>query len=129
MHRPTIGIIALALLAVATASHFWGLGGEVLEGASLRVGLVMALLWLALPQTRQLKSKFLLAALAALFAIISFRPKMLPVLVKFVPLFAGALFVLSLFRRHDRRPRPPSGVGRQQSGEAEAPAPTGRGSG
>ena len=101
MHRPTIGIIALALLAVAAASHFGGYGGEALEGASLRVGLVMAMLWLALPQTRQLKSKLLFAALAALFAIVSFRPRMLPVLLKVAPIFAGALFVLSLFRRQD----------------------------
>ena len=108
----------------------------MLEGASLRIGLVMALLWLALPQTRQLKSKFLLAALAALFAIVSFRPKMLPVLVKVVPMFAAALFVLSLFRRQDRGPRPKSGArrpapgaGNQENGEGRAPTPTGRGPG
>jgi peptidoglycan/LPS O-acetylase OafA/YrhL len=129
MHRPTIGIIALALLAVAAASHLWGYGGEALEGASLRIGLVMAMLWLALPQTRQLKSKFLFAALAAVFAIVSFRPKMLPVLLKVAPVFAGALFVLSLFRRQDGSNRRASGVRRRESEKADAPSPSGRGPG
>lgn len=126
MHRPTIGIIALALLAVAGASHVWGFGGEVLEGASLRVGLVMAMLWLALPQARQLKSKLLMAALAALFAVVAFRPRMLPVLLKVAPIFAAALFALSLFRRKDTRGRSASGVGRR---ERDARSPSGKGPG
>ena len=129
MHRPTIGIIALALLAAAAASHVWGWGGEVLEGAALRVGLVMAMLWLALPQTRQLKSKLLLAALTALFAFVAFRPRMLPVLLKVAPIFAGALFVLSLFRRQDGNRRQASGVRGRESDKTDAPSPSGRGPG
>ncbi|HUY92955.1 MAG TPA: hypothetical protein VMV10_29770 [Pirellulales bacterium] len=136
MHRPTIGIIAVALLAVGAASHVWGFGGEVLEGACLRVGLVMAMLWLALPQTRQLKSKLLLAGLAALFAVVAFRPRMLPVLLKVAPIFAAAMFVLSLLRRQgDKRPatgarRQASGVGRQESRDrSNARSPSGKGPG
>ena len=89
----------MALLAAATASHFWGFGGEALEGVCLRIGLVMAMLWLALPQTRQLKSKLVIGGLIAAFGIVAFRPKFLPVLLKVAPVFLGALFVLSLFRR------------------------------
>lgn len=126
MHRPTIGIIALALLAAAGASRVWGFGGEVLQGACLRVGLVMAMLWLALPQARQLKSKLLLAALAALFAVVAFRPRMLPVLLKVVPIFAAAMFALSLFRRKDTSGRRAPGVGRQ---EHDARSPSGKGPG
>jgi len=122
MHRPTVGLIALALLAAATASHFWGFGGEALEGVCLRIGLVMAMLWLALPQTRQLKSKLVIGGLIAVFGIVAFRPKFLPVLLKVAPVFLGALFVLSLFRRKkaegqaggDRRGK--MGVRSQESG-------------
>lgn len=59
----------------------------------------MAMLWLALPQTRQLKSKLVIGGLIALFAIVAFRPKVLPVLLKVAPVFIAVLFVLSLFRR------------------------------
>ncbi len=100
------------LLIAGAASHFWNLGGEALAGACLRVGLVLAMLWLALPQARQVKSKLVLGALIGLLVLATFRTRLLPALFKLAPIFAAAIMLLSLLRPRTgsgqaRRERPP----------------------
>ena len=53
MRRTTIGILAVVLLVLWCATLFFGPGGSAASGFAggcLRVGLVLAALWLALPQ-------------------------------------------------------------------------------
>jgi hypothetical protein len=52
MHRPTIGLITVVLLAVGFATRDQSDGA--LSSACLRVGLIMAILWFAQPQLKHL---------------------------------------------------------------------------
>jgi hypothetical protein len=109
MHRPTVGILALVLLTAGAASHYWGFGGEALAGACLRVGLVLAMLWLALPQARQVKSKLALGLIIAVLLMATFRARLLPALFKLAPIFVAAFMLLSLLR-----PRTPASQTRRE---------------
>lgn len=51
LHRPTIGIIALVLLSAAGWMAYTGEHHGGLFAACIRVGAVMAVLWLALPES------------------------------------------------------------------------------
>lgn len=86
------------LLIAGAASHFSGYGGEAAAGAFLRVGLVLAMLWLALPQVRQVKSKAALALLVGVLLLATFRSRLLPALFKLAPIFVAAIMLLSLLR-------------------------------
>ena len=88
MHRPTLGLIALALLAGAAACYFFGWGSMALETAFWRVGLVMSVLWLALPDLVRVRSKFWLIVLLAAIVIAALRPRLLPLAVLFCIAFA-----------------------------------------
>jgi len=97
MHRPTVGIIAVVLLVGAAILWIWKPMGEhndVWLSGCLRVGPVMAALWLALPQldripnwltkagvllvlflaTAQGKFRIVIVALAAYLIVITVRP-------------------------------------------------------
>jgi hypothetical protein len=50
MHRPTVGLIAIVLLAVGLATYHQA--EDTLSAACLRVGVVMAILWFAEPQLK-----------------------------------------------------------------------------
>jgi hypothetical protein len=50
MHRPTLGAIALVLLASGVYMHL--ASSEAIGSACLRVGAVMSILWFAHPQIR-----------------------------------------------------------------------------
>jgi hypothetical protein len=66
MHRPTVGIVALLLLAASLGIYVWQPDEETYAAwmsAFLRVGLVMGALWLAHPQLAKLPRWFLAAAL------------------------------------------------------------------
>ena len=88
MHRPTVGLIALALLAGAAACWFFGLGSMALVTAFWRVGLVLSVLWLALPDLVRVRSKFWLIVLLAAVIIAALRPRFLPLAVLFCIAFA-----------------------------------------
>lgn len=112
MHRPLVGILALVLLITGAASHFSGYGGEPIAAACLRVGLVLAVLWLALPQVRQVKSKVALGLIIAVLILATFRARLLPALFKLAPVFIAALMLLSLLRprnpANQTQKRPPT---------------------
>ncbi len=81
MHRPTIGLIAVILLAVGVYTHS---SDEAVSAACLRIGAVMAILWFALPQLRGVPRWLVLAVGVAL--LIAMRwPKLLALAL---PVFA-----------------------------------------
>ena len=70
MHRPTVGIIALSLLLLSLGLYWQGVqAGDyaVWMSAFLRVGLVMAALWLAHPQLSRLPRWILGACIGGVF--------------------------------------------------------------
>jgi hypothetical protein len=78
MHRPTIGLIAIVLLAAGFATR--GASDGALSAALLRVGLVMAILWFAHPQIKNLPKWWVAGGAAALFLVTRF-PKLLVVII------------------------------------------------
>jgi hypothetical protein len=96
MQRHVLGIIAIVLLAVGVATY--GRDDTVISGACLRVGAVVLLLWLAMPQLRDVPA-WLLGVLGVVLLIVLRWPKLLWAML---PLAA----VLWLLR--PRAPRRPS---------------------
>jgi hypothetical protein len=85
MHRPTIGAITVALFVIALV--LWMVepqGDNTLALACVRVGIIMGVLWLALPQLLLLPRWIVLIVVGAV-AVVCFKPKALlfalPVLV------------------------------------------------
>ena len=77
MHRPTLGVITLLLFAVALYCHlFQGEAGTYVVGACVRVGAVLAALWLAHPQLKRMPRWAVITLLVSLL-IISWKPKVL----------------------------------------------------
>ncbi|HET6882820.1 MAG TPA: hypothetical protein VFI31_21815, partial [Pirellulales bacterium] len=76
-------MIALGLLAGAAACHLFGVGGDALTSALLRVGVVMALLWLALPELLRVRGKLVWVLLAGALALLLWRPKLAPFVLIF----------------------------------------------
>jgi hypothetical protein len=74
MHRPTIGLIAIVLFAVGLALR--GRPDDTLGAASLRVGMVMAILWFAQPQLKNLPRWLIAAGAVVLFVAMSW-PKVI----------------------------------------------------
>lgn len=86
MRRHAIGIIALCLLLGALVLWIWpqGTADAALLGAIVRVGAVMAALWLAYPDVERLPA-WTLPAFPVLLLLIAVRPKwfflLLPILI------------------------------------------------
>jgi hypothetical protein len=78
MHRPTIGLIAVVLLVAGFATR--GATDDALSAALLRVGLVMAILWFAHPQIKNLPKWWVAGGAATLFLVTRF-PKLLVVII------------------------------------------------
>ena len=79
MHRPTVGIIAVVLLASAAALWVWPLdwdGYDALLGACVRIGAVMAAIWLAHPQLVKLPL-WLPEAVVVVAIVVALRPKLI----------------------------------------------------
>ena len=92
MRRTALGIIAVASVAlaavcfsVAQAHPSGGLDG--FASSALRVGVLLGLIWLALPNLQRLPQNWVMGTLAALL-IIAIQPKL--VLYAVVALFAVA---------------------------------------
>jgi hypothetical protein len=84
MHRPTAGILAIVLLLAGGVMYFGGYdegtAGQV-QGAFLRVGTVVATLWLAHPELSRMRPWMAWAAVGGLIALVFFRRLLLPVLI------------------------------------------------
>lgn len=88
MHRPTVGLIALALLAGAAACYSFGWGSMGLETAFWRVGLVLSVLWLALPDLGRVRNKFWLLVFLAAILVAALRPRLVPLVIVFCVIYA-----------------------------------------
>ena len=88
MQRSAVGLIALGLLAGAAACYLFDVGGAVLTTALLRVGIVMALLWLALPELLRVRGKLVWVLLAAAVGLLVWRPKLAPLVLIFCVIYA-----------------------------------------
>ncbi len=85
MHRPTIGAITVALFAIG--GGLWVIApssGAAVALACIRVGILLAVLWLAQPQLVTLP-RWMVITITCALAIVCWRPKALlfalPVLV------------------------------------------------
>ena len=88
MHRPTVGLIAVALLVGAASCYLFGWGGAALGSAFWRIGLVMCLLWLALPELLRVRSKFWVILVLAAILVAVLLPKLLPLVILFCVVYA-----------------------------------------
>lgn len=87
MHRPTVAAIAVVLWL--GAAYFWRFPAAEddpvaasLEGACVRLGIVMTALWLALPQLERYPVWILLVALiVVIVAVLAAKPRLLAVAV------------------------------------------------
>ena len=80
MKRMQIGLIALVLISSAIVMYFVASAMTATIGGLLRIGLVMAALWLALPQLATFFTKtpkWLLIALVVAVAVFALQPKLL----------------------------------------------------
>lgn len=110
MHRPTVGIIAILLLATWAALWIWPLtwsGNHALQGACLRVGIVMGAIWIAQPQLQRVPGWMVtLGTIMAIF--VALQPRRL---VVFVPLLIVFYFLRprkKAKKREGEAPRQPA---------------------
>jgi hypothetical protein len=112
LHRPTLGILAIVLLSLAAALAIFGpADGNYVQytSACLRVGVVLAVLWLALPETRPLKNRLLIAGIVLAAVVFVVRPRLLLVVVKnpvAVGIIGAAFFLLKILRPRRSRSEP-----------------------
>lgn len=88
MHRPTVAIITVVLLAGAAASYFFDIGGQGIASACWRVGMVTAMFWLALPELNRVRNKWLFGLLAVGLLTAALRPKLLPLVLVLTAIYA-----------------------------------------
>jgi hypothetical protein len=78
--RRKVGIFAVVLLAIGWGIQWWPDAADsydVLSGACVRVGAVLAVLWLALPETGRPQNRWVLVGLAIMAAVVVFRPRLI----------------------------------------------------
>lgn len=89
MRRHAIGIIAIVLLLTSLAMFFWHVIEPLkdwryaLLGATVRVGTLMAVVWLAYDELKRLPA-WIWGTLPVLLAILALRPKWLVIAIPIV---------------------------------------------
>jgi hypothetical protein len=96
MHRPTIGLIAVVLLAVGFFLREQP--DATISAACLRIGLIMSLLWYAHPQVKDVPRWLVALGVAGLFVVMRW-PKLL--------VFAVPIAALLWFLRPKKRCQEP----------------------
>lgn len=122
MHRPTVGILAITLLTCAALSHVMKLG-DTFASPCWRVGLVLTMLWLALPELVRIRQKWLVWLLLAGLLLIAIKA------TKLLPLVAVFLVVYAIIRPRSPRSaaRPRMSREKPLSPRPGPPGETGRG--
>jgi hypothetical protein len=104
MHRPTVGIITLVLLAAALLAPI--VGGQqaaVWQSACLRVAILMGTLWLALPVLKGVRPLWAILGLVSAVAALVIAAKH-PLAISLVAIIALLLGYLSVgWRARGRR--------------------------
>lgn len=122
MHRPTVGILGITLLSCAAACRVLNLG-DTIASPCWRVGLVLTMLWLALPELVRIRQKWLVWLLLAGLLLIAIKAtRLLPLVAVFLVVYAiirpraparSARFAASRENRRSPRPGPPDQRGRR----------------
>jgi hypothetical protein len=100
VHRPSLGIISLALIVGGAVLMAWPINGDPYLGAvSVRAGLVLGALWLALPNIRR-APHWLLYGVAVLALVLIVRPRLL---LYALPVAAVVAFLGATSRGRNRR--------------------------
>jgi hypothetical protein len=77
MHRPTLGVISLVLIVGGAVLIANPINGDSYSGAvSVRAGLVLGSMWLALPNVRR-APRWLLYGVGVLAVVLVLRPRLL----------------------------------------------------
>lgn len=105
MHRPTLGIVTLIVFAIGIGFLVAGDGhqSEFISNACLRMGILLGVLWLALPDASRPRNVWLLLALGVTAVLMAFHRRLIPVGICVVLLLA----VLTPKRRPPERERRP----------------------
>lgn len=111
MHRPTVGILAITLLTCAAVCQVMNLG-DTIASPCWRVGLVLMMLWLALPELVRIRQKWLVWLLLAGLLLIAIKA------TKLLPLVAVFLVVYAIIR-----PRSPQSGARSAASRENPPSP------
>lgn len=108
MDRWKVGIIALILLIAAGVLFFWKDNplGEGALAACVRVGLVMAAIWLAFPRLHTINWWLLAIVVVVLFAVAGSSSPVLKMLCIFAGLVVIALMLPRLKGAGNRKKRP-----------------------
>jgi hypothetical protein len=108
-HRPTIGISALLLLAIGAALEVWWSSDAMQPwiAACIRVGSVLAVLWLAYPQVSRVPAWLIAVGIGLVFVALAFARKpqvlILATIVLFVVMRLRA-FAPAVDRKNAGRP-------------------------
>jgi Ni,Fe-hydrogenase I cytochrome b subunit len=84
MHRPTVGVLAIVLLLAGGVMYFAGYdegNALLLQAAFLRVGAVLATLWIAHPELSRMRPWMVILFVAALVGVVFVRRLLVPLLV------------------------------------------------
>ena len=104
VHRPTVGVLAVVLLVAGIVSALAAPHTAVydqLTSACLRVGAVLAVVWLALPDLRQARNRWLIVSLFAACLAVVILPRFIPVgrlLVIALPVLGAGWVLLKALR-------------------------------
>lgn len=100
MQRLLIGIIGLFCLLSGSSFYLADRSSYLAAaGVLVRVGCLLAAIWLAWPQFESLKNRASILVLAAIFGfllLVAVRPRLLPIATA---LFVGGLFLNAVLRR------------------------------
>jgi hypothetical protein len=84
MHRPTVGVLAILLLLAGGVMYFAGYdegSALLLQAAFLRVGAVLAVLWVAHPELSRMRPWMVILFVAALVGVVFVRRLLVPLLI------------------------------------------------
>ena len=84
MHRPTVGVLAIVLLLAGGVMYFAGYdegNALLLQAACLRVGAVLATLWVAHPELSRMRPWMVIVFVAALVGVVFVRRLLVPLLI------------------------------------------------
>jgi hypothetical protein len=99
--------MAIGLLAAGAGLMIWGEPSATQQYAAgcLRTGIILAVLWLALPDTQPLKNRLALAVVLSAALVLVIRPRLLLLLFSPPVLIAGIVLAVLLAFMRPRRPQ------------------------
>lgn len=105
IQRYALFAISLVLVAVGVFFNNGTQSSEFLRAVCLKVGIVLFMLWLALPQLKKLNYWAIIPTIVvAILAIV--RPQLLPILARGVLFLSPLLFLIWVIWVPDRKTRP-----------------------